>query len=108
MGTSAAQLAPNSSLNVIDPSPGGTGTAYVDVQGCSTDGLAEPVINVTADHDPSDTHISGADNTPNTAVAWVAHWSTVPDTSLLSVEVQTNNPTNGSAVNSDFSIAVTC
>jgi hypothetical protein len=65
------------------------------------------VISVTADHDPSDT-LAGSDGTPNTAVAWVAHWSTVPDFPILAVEVQTTNPTTGMAVYSDFSITVTC
>jgi hypothetical protein len=107
MGSSAVELPPGNSQNVVDPSSGGTGTAYVDVQGCSTNGMTEPVINVTADHDPLDTTLSGADNTMNTAVAWVAHWSPEPGP-LLSVEVQTTNPTTGLAVNSDFSIIVTC
>jgi hypothetical protein len=97
---STAQLAPNSHHNVVSATQGGLGTAYVDVQGCSTDGLVEPVINVTADHDPSDTGLPA-----DPAVAWVAHWST--NSSLLSIEVETINPT-GSAVNSDFSITVTC
>jgi hypothetical protein len=103
MGSTTAQLAPSSNYNVVSATQGGLGTAYVDVQGCSANGLVEPVINVTADHDPSDTGLASA-----LAVAWVAHWSTVPASSLLSIEVQTANPTSGSAVNSDFSITVTC
>ena len=101
MGTSTAQLAPNSYYNVVSATQGGLGTAYVDVQGCSTDGLVEPVINVTADHDPSDTGLAA-----DPAVAWVAHWST--NSSQLSIEVQTISPSSGSAVNSDFSITVIC
>jgi hypothetical protein len=108
MGSSSAELAPGAnSQNITGVGSGGVGTAYVQIQGCSSPGLSEPVLNVTADKDASDT-IAGANNTTNTAVAWVAHWSTVPDTSLLSVEVQTTNPTGGSAVDSDFSITVNC
>jgi hypothetical protein len=107
MGSSAAELAPGNNLNITSVGSGGAGTADVQVQGCSSAGLTEPVINVTADHDELDT-LTGANNTANTAVAWVAHWSTVPDTSILAIEVQTTNPTGGAVVNSDFSIAVDC
>lgn len=107
VGSSSVELAPGDNSNLLDAAWAGIGTADVDVEDCSAAGLAEPVITVTADHDPSDT-LTGANNTPNTAVAWVAHWSTVPDFPILAVEVQTTNPTGGAAVNSDFSITVTC
>jgi hypothetical protein len=107
MGSSAAELAPGNNQNVTSVGSGGIGTADVDVEGCSTAGLAEPVINVTADHDDADT-LTGANDTANTAVAWVAHWSTEPDFPILEIEVQTTNPTGGAAVNSDFAIAVNC
>lgn len=107
MGSSTAELAPGNNQNITGVGSGGEGAAVVDVQGCSSAGLAEPVISVTADHDDADT-LTGANDTANTAVAWVAHWSTVPDTSILAIDVQTTNPTGGAAVNSDLSITVVC
>lgn len=108
MGSSSAELAPGgNSQNITGVGSGGEGGAVVDVQDCSGDGLAEPVINVTADKDSSDA-LAGANNTTNTAVAWVSHWSTIPDTETLAVDVGTTNPNTGLAVDSDFSIAVNC
>jgi hypothetical protein len=107
VGSSSVELAPTDDHNITGVGSSGGGGAVVDVQGCSSGGLAEPVINVTADHDPSD-NLPGANGTPSTAVAWVSHWSTVPDFPVLAVDVETTNPTNGLAVNSDFSITVTC
>jgi hypothetical protein len=107
VGSSTAELAPGNNANLTNVGGPGTGDAAVDVHGCSSAGLAEPVINVTADHDPSDT-LAGANNSPNPPIAWVAHWSTVPDFPVLAVAIETTNPTTGDAINSDFSITVTC
>jgi hypothetical protein len=109
MGLSTDEIAPGSDSHNVEPSVanGGTGVAYVDIEGCTTAGLAEPVVQVTADDDPSD-HLAGAESTANTAVAWVPHWTAVPDTSELSVEVEVTNPSTNVLVNSDFSITVTC
>jgi hypothetical protein len=109
MGSSMDEIASGSSSQNVESSigSGGTGIADLHIDGCSAAGLVEPVIQVTADDDPSD-HLTGANNTANTAVAWVAHWSTVPDSTELAIEVQTTNPDSGVAVNSDFSISVTC
>jgi hypothetical protein len=107
MGSSAAELAPNTSHNLVGAGSAGVGGAVVDVQGCSSAGLAEPVIEVTADKDSHDT-LAGANNTANVADAYVSGWSTEPDTSILVVDVDTTNPVNGAAVDSDFSITVTC
>jgi hypothetical protein len=107
MGSSAAELAPNTSRNIVGEGSAGVGGAVVDVQGCSTGGLADPVINVTADKDYHDT-LPGANNTANVADAYVSSWSTEPGTSILSVVVNTTNPVNGEAVDSDFSITVIC
>jgi hypothetical protein len=107
MGSSSAELAPGNDKNITGVGSGGVGAAVVDVEGCSSAGLTEPVISVTADHDNADT-LTGANNTANTAVAWIAHWSTVPNTSILAIDVQTTNPTGGSAVNSDFAVTVQC
>jgi hypothetical protein len=107
MGSSAAALAPNTSRNVVGEGSAGVGGAVVDIQGCSSGGLADPVINVTADKDSHDT-LTGANNTANVADAYVSSWSTEPNTSILSVVVNTTNPVNGQAVDSDFSITVTC
>jgi hypothetical protein len=107
MGSSAAALAPNTSRNIVGEGSAGVGGAVVDVQGCSTGGLADPVINVTADKDSHDT-LAGANNTGNVADAYVSGWSTEPSTTILVVDVDTTNPVNGQAVDSDFSITVTC
>ena len=107
MGSSAAALAPNTSRNIVGEGSAGVGGAVVDVQGCSSGGLADPVINVTADKDSHDT-LTGANNTGNVADAYVSGWSTEPSTTILVVDVDTTNPINGQAVDSDFSITVTC
>jgi hypothetical protein len=108
MGSSSAELAPGgNSKNITGVGSGGQGGAVVDIAGCSSEGLAEPVINVTADDDAND-DLTGADNTTNTAVAWVPHWSTIPDTTTLAIDVGTTDPHTGLAVDSDFSITVNC
>ncbi len=107
MGSSSAQLAPGPSQNITGEGSVGVGGAVVDVQGCTTAGLANPVVDVTADKDPND-NLTGANNTTTVASAYVSGWSTEPDTSILVVSVKTTNPPNGEAVDSDFSIAVWC
>lgn len=106
MGSSTAQIAPNSSHNLTGAGSTGVGGAVVDVQGCSSAGLAEPTINVTADKDSHDT-LAGANNTANVADAYVSSWTAEPG-SILSAVVQTTNPVSGAAVDSDFSITVIC
>jgi hypothetical protein len=108
MGSSTAQLAPGNNSNLTDVTWAATGTVAVDVEGCSSAGLAEPVVSVTADHDPSDNLPGNNSPTTDPPAAWVAHWSKVPDFPVLAVEVQTTNPTTGAAVSSDFSITVAC
>jgi hypothetical protein len=107
IGGSMAELAPGRSANIVGEGTDGTGGGDVDVQGCSSAGLADPVISVTADKDPHDT-LAGANNTANVADAYVSGWSTEPNTTVLVVDVDTTNPVNGQAVLSDFSVAVTC
>ena len=108
MGSSTAALAPGSnSKNITGVGSAGVGGAVVDVQGCSSSGLAEPVINVSADDDSHD-NLVGANNTANVADAYVSGWSTEPDTSILVVAVDSVNPVTGVDVDSDFSISVTC
>lgn len=107
MGKSTAQLAPGPSQNIVGEGSNGVGGGAVDVQGCSTAGLANPVVQVTADKDPND-NLQGANNTANVASAYVTGWSTEPDTNILVVDVATTNPVNGAAVLSDFSISVSC
>ena len=107
MGSSSAQLAPGPSQNITGEGTNGIGGGVVDVQGCTSAGLANPVVDVTADKDPND-NLTGANNTANVASAYVSGWSTEPDTSILVVSVNTTNPVNGQAVLSDFSIAVWC
>jgi hypothetical protein len=107
LGSSSAMLAPGNNANLSNVGWAGPGAAGLDVEGCSSAGLAEPVINVTADDDPSDA-LTGKNDSPHPPVAWVAHWSTVPDFPILAVEVEITDPTDGALVTSDFSITVTC
>jgi hypothetical protein len=83
---------------------GGDGTAVVDVSGCSGAGLAEPVILITADHDPADT--TTGSNSAGTAAAYVTGWS--PTGSVLGFNVSTYDAVHGTAANSDFSFSVYC
>jgi hypothetical protein len=105
LGTSSAEVAPSTSRNIGGAGSDGVGGGDVDVNGCSSAGLAEPVINVTANHDPNDT-LGG--NTSDVADAYVSSWSTEPGTSVLVVDVDTTQAGTGTAVLSDFSITVTC
>jgi hypothetical protein len=108
MGSSSAALAPGAnSNNIVGVGSVGVGGAVVDVQGCSSAGVAEPVIEVTADKDSQD-RLTGANNTANVADAYVSSWSTESGTSILSVVVNTTNPVSGVAVDSDFSLSVFC
>ncbi len=74
-GADGARLAPQSH-NVAGVG-GGDGGAVVQIQGCSTTGLTNPVISVTADRDPSNPLPAGDDpnNTTNVASAYVTGWS---------------------------------
>jgi hypothetical protein len=102
---SSAQVAPGNSHNIVGAASGGIDGGDVDVAGCSAAGLAEPVVNVTANDDPNDT-LGG--NTSNVADAYVSSWSTEPGTSVLVVDVDTTQAGTGTAVLSDFSITVNC
>jgi hypothetical protein len=106
MGSSTSELAPGSnSRNVVQVGGGGGGSDSVQVSGCSTSGLTEPVIEVTTNKDPSDA-LTGANNTTHTASAWVYHWSA--NGQNLIFDVDTTDPTTGAAVNSDYAFTVTC
>ncbi len=110
MGSSAAALAPGSNnKNITGAGSAGVGGAVVDVQGCSSAGLTEPVIYVSADDDSHD-NLAGANNTANVADAYVSGWSTEPppDADILVITVDTTNPLKDIDVNSDFSISVIC
>ena len=83
---------------------GGDGTALVQVSGCSATGLAEPVVLVSADHDPAD--MTTGSNSAAIAAAYAAGWSTAG--SVLDVDVSTYDPIHGTSANSDFSFSVYC
>jgi hypothetical protein len=106
MGSSTSELAPGSnSRNVVQVGGGGGGSDSVEVSGCSTSGLTEPVIEVTANDDSHDT-LTGANNTTQTASAWVYHWGA--NGPNLIVNVETTDPTTDAAVDSDYAFTVTC
>jgi hypothetical protein len=102
-GANSAQLAPGRNTANVDGVGGGNGTAVIGVSGCSA-GLSEPVITVTADHDPSDS-LTG-NNSAGTAAAYVTGWSSTG--SVLNFGVSTYDPISGTAANSDFSFSVYC
>jgi hypothetical protein len=102
-GSNSAQLAPGPNTANVDGVGGGNGTAVIGVSGCST-GLSEPVIAVTADHDPSD-NLTG-NNSSGTAAAYVTGWSSTG--SVLNFGVATYDPIGGTTANSDFSFSVYC
>jgi hypothetical protein len=104
MGSALAQAAPGSNSANLEHVGGGGGVAAIEVSGCSSAGLAEPVINVTADSDPADT-LTGHDSA-GTAGAYISTWSS--SGSLLTFDVTTYNPTDGTTANSDFAFAVYC
>lgn len=85
---------------------GGDGAAVLFVSGCSTPGLQEPVITVTADHDPHDTNSGNNDSSSGAAVAYVTHWSLTGST--LAIDVSTYDPMGVATANSDFSFTVYC
>lgn len=85
---------------------GGQNTAQVGVSGCSTVGLTEPVIVVTANDDPRDT-TTGNNNSPShVAAAYTSSWSA--SGSVLEFEVQTYDSINLTVASSDFSFTVYC
>lgn len=102
-GLQSASLARGSGNVTVS---GGDASAVVDVSGCSALGLQEPVIAVSADHDPSDTNSGNNDNVSGTAIAYVTGWSVSGST--LEFDVSTVDPIHGSGVNSDFAFTVYC
>lgn len=103
-GINSAELATGSNNANVEGVGGGDGTAVVGVNGCSAEGLAEPVIDVTADADPDDP-LTGR-NSAGTAAAYITGWS-VSD-SVLNFDVSTYDPIDKTAANSDFSFTVYC
>jgi hypothetical protein len=104
MGSATAERASGSnSLNLANVGGGG-GVAAVEVTGCAAAGLAEPVINVSADSDPHDA-LPGHDSAA-TAAAYVSGWSS--SGSVLTFDVTTYDPIHAVTANSDFAFAVTC
>jgi hypothetical protein len=103
-GISSAELAPGSNSANVERVSGGAGSAVIEVTGCSSGGLAEPVINVTADADPMDS-LAGS-NSAGTAAAFITGWSTSGST--LDFNVSTYNAVGGATANSDFSFTVYC
>jgi hypothetical protein len=103
-GINSAQLAPGANSTNVQRVSGGAGSAVVSVSGCSATGLSEPVIEVTADADPSDT-LTGS-NSAATAASFVTGWS--PSSSLLEFNVSTYDAIHGTSANSDFSFSVYC
>jgi hypothetical protein len=104
LGTSSAELAPATGHNITGAGSDGVGGGDVDVSGCSGAGLAEPVVSVTANHDPNDT-LGG--NTSSVSNAYVSGWSTEAG-GVLAVNVDTTAAAGGAADLSDFSIVVSC
>jgi hypothetical protein len=102
-GISSASLARGSGNVAV---VGGDGSAVVSVSGCSAAGLAEPVIVLTANHDPTDQMIGSNSSYPHPAAAFVTGWS--PNQSVLEFNVSTYDATNGLTANSDFSFTVNC
>lgn len=103
-GSNSAKLATGALQANVAAVGDGDGTAVVGVSGCSAAGLTEPVITVTANHDPSDP-LLGADSA-GTAGAYVTGWSA--SNSVLTFSVSTYNATNGMRATSDFSFTVYC
>jgi hypothetical protein len=104
MGSGSAEAAPGTNSSNIEHVGGGGGVAAVQVTGCSAAGLAEPVIDVTADSDPADT-LTGHDSA-GTAGAFVSTWSS--SSSALTFDVTTYDPIHGVTANSDFTFTVYC
>lgn len=103
-GINSGQLAPGANSSNVLRVSGGAGSAVITVTGCTSAGRAEPVINVTADADPSDT-LSGS-NSATIAGAYVTGWSA--SGSDLGINVSTYNAANGLSAISDFSFSVYC
>jgi hypothetical protein len=107
MGSSSADAATGVGANVVAVSGGGGG-ASVEVDNCTAATPAEPIITVTADKDSAD-NLSGANNTPSTAVAYVTGYgSDGAGNHIAEFSVTTSNPSTGLVVNSDFSFTVIC
>jgi hypothetical protein len=104
MGSSNAEPASGTNNLNLQHVGGGAGVAAVEVTGCSAAGLAEPVIEVTADSDSQDS-LSGHDSAA-TAAAYVSGWST--SGSVLTFDVTTYDPIHATTANSDFSFVVDC
>jgi hypothetical protein len=104
MGSGTSELASGSNSSNVAHVGGGGGVAAVEVTGCTPSGLAEPVINATADDDPAD-GLSGHDSA-GTAAVFVSGWSS--DGSVLTFDVTTYDPIHAATANSDFSFAVYC
>lgn len=103
-GVNSAKLADGSNHANVEGVGGGNGTAVVGVTGCSSSGLAEPVIAVAANHDPNDA-LAGS-NSAGVAAAYVTGWSLSGAT--LNFGVSTYSGAGGTAVDSDFSFSVYC
>ena len=104
MGSGSAQAAPGTNSANVQHVGGGGGVAAVQVTGCGVPGLAEPVIDVTADSDPADS-LPGHDSAA-TAAAYVSGWSSTG--SVLTFDVTTYDPIHAIGANSDFSFLVHC
>ena len=104
MGSSSAELAPGSNNRNVDEVGGGGGVAAVGVSGCSSPGLAEPVVSATAVDDAAN-NLAGS-HSAATEAAYVTGWST--SGSLLIFDVTTYNAAGGSSANADFSFTVYC
>lgn len=104
MGSSTAELAVSGNSRDIVNVGGGDGLAAVQVTGCSTSGLADPVINVTANADHMNT-LPGR-NPSGTAAAYVTSWSA--SGAVLTVNVSTYDPITAQGTNSDFALTVYC
>jgi hypothetical protein len=107
MGSSSAKAATGVGANIVAVSGGGGGGS-VEVGNCTAPTPVEPIIAVTTDKDSAD-NLSGANNTPSTAVAYVTGYgSDGTGNHTAEFSVTTSNPSTGLVVNSDFSFTVIC
>jgi len=107
MGSSSAKASTGVGTNIFAVSGGGGG-ASVEVDNCTAATPTEPIVTVTADRDSAD-NVSGANDTPNTAVAYVTGYgSDGTGNHIAEFSVTTSNPSTGLVVNSDFSFTVIC
>jgi hypothetical protein len=103
-GVNSAKFADGSNHANVEGVGGGNGTAVVGITGCSSSGLVEPVIAVTANHDPND-GLAGS-NSAGVAAAYVTGWSVSGST--LTFGVSTYSGAGATAADSDFSFSVYC